>query len=81
MFFYKYAHYFESLDESKNEIEKLLNDGIRSIGWDLSLNVENGIKNRHPDPERDYATAEFESAKNIQPTCRLFAAVELTSKF
>jgi hypothetical protein len=26
-------------------------DGIRSPGWDLSLNVERAIKDGHPNPE------------------------------
>jgi len=52
LWFYKYAHYFESLEESENEIEKLLKEGIRSPGWDLILNVEVAIKNGHPNPEK-----------------------------
>ena len=52
LWFYKYAHYFESLDEAENTIEELLNAGIRSIAWDLSLNVKTGIKNGHPNPKK-----------------------------
>ncbi|MGL1931931.1 MAG: tetratricopeptide repeat protein [Desulfotalea sp.] len=52
LWFYKYAHYFETLDESKNAIEELLNNDIRSIGWDLSLSVKIGTENGHPNPNK-----------------------------
>ena len=48
--FYKYAHYFETLDESEKAIEELLKEGVRSIGWILDQNVEVAIENGHPDP-------------------------------
>ncbi len=52
LWFYRYAHYSEFLDEAEENIEKLLDEGIRSIGWDLSENVKIAIKNGHPRPER-----------------------------
>ncbi len=52
LWFYRYAHYSEFLNEAEDNIEKLLDEGIRSIGWDLSENVKIAIKNGHPRPER-----------------------------
>jgi len=52
LWFYKYAHYLESLDESEKAIEVLLKEGIRSIGWNLDKNVEVAIENGHPNPEK-----------------------------
>ena len=52
LWFYKYAHYLESLDESEKAIELLLKEGVRSIGWNLDKNVEVAIENRHPNPEK-----------------------------
>lgn len=52
LWFYKYAHYFDSLEESENAIEELLNEGYQSIGWDLTQNVEIAIKNGHPNPKK-----------------------------
>jgi len=50
LWFYKYAHYFESLEKSEKEIELLLKEGIQSIDWDLSKNIEVAIENGHPNP-------------------------------
>jgi len=52
LWFYKYAHYLESLDESEKTIEKLLKEGVRSVGWNLEDNIEVAIKNGHPNPNR-----------------------------
>jgi tetratricopeptide (TPR) repeat protein len=52
LWFYKYAHYFESIDESEKEIELLLKEGVRSIGWNLEQNVQVAIKNGHPNPKK-----------------------------
>ncbi|MES2574465.1 MAG: hypothetical protein V4572_05955 [Bacteroidota bacterium] len=52
LWFYKYAHYFESLEESEKIIEELLKDGIQSINWDLDQNIEVAIENNHPNPEK-----------------------------
>ncbi len=52
LWFYKYAHYPESLDESEKAIESLLKEGVRSIGWNLDKNVEVAIENGHPNPEK-----------------------------
>lgn len=52
LWFYKYAHYLDSLDKSEDAIELLLKEGIRSIGWSLDKNVEIAIKNGHPNPEK-----------------------------
>lgn len=52
LWFYRYAHYFEFLDESEKAIEALLKEGIVSEGWDLSMNVKVAIENGHPNPEK-----------------------------
>ncbi|MCB9354240.1 MAG: hypothetical protein H6575_06705 [Lewinellaceae bacterium] len=52
IWFYRYAHYFELIDEAEKKIGELLKDGIRSIGWDLSLNVKIGIESGHPEPKK-----------------------------
>jgi len=52
LWFYKYAHYLESINEAEKEIEKLLIKGIKSPGWDLSMNVKVGIENGHPNPKQ-----------------------------
>jgi Tfp pilus assembly protein PilF len=52
LWFYKYAHYLESLDESEKKVEELLKEGVRSIGWNLDKNVEVAIESGHPNPEK-----------------------------
>jgi tetratricopeptide (TPR) repeat protein len=52
LWFYKYAHYFESLNESEKAIEVLLKEGVRSIGVNLNQNIEVAIENEHPNPEK-----------------------------
>lgn len=52
LWFYKYAHYLESLEEAEKTLEELLNQEYRSIGWDLTRNVEIAVKNGHPNPKK-----------------------------
>ena len=52
LWFYKYAHYLESLDEAEKAIEDLLKEEVQSIGWNLDINVEIAIKDGHPNPEK-----------------------------
>jgi protein O-mannosyl-transferase len=52
LWFYKYAHYFDSHNESENKVDELLKEGVRSVGWNLDKNVEVAIENGHPNPER-----------------------------
>ena len=52
LWFYKYAHYLESIEESEKIIEVLLSEGVRSIDWNLDLNVKTAIENGHPNPEK-----------------------------
>ncbi len=65
LWFYKYAHYFESLDESENKIEELLKEGVQSIGWNLDKNVEVAIKNGHPNPEKLKELAQRVSTEKV----------------
>ena len=50
LWFYKYAHYTESLAEAESKIEEFVKEGVRSLGWNLEENVEAAIKNGHPNP-------------------------------
>ena len=52
LWFYRYAHYPEYLKEAETEIENLLKNGFRSVGWDFSGNIEQAIKNGHSNPEK-----------------------------
>ena len=52
LWFYRYAHFPKFLSEAENKIEELLNNGIRSIGWDFSGNIERAIKDGHPNPKK-----------------------------
>jgi len=51
--FYRYAHIKdpESRADAINRIRELLQDGVRSPGWDLSENVTRAIEDGHPHPE------------------------------
>ncbi len=52
LLFYSYAH--EDDEAGRNhalrEIKKLIIEGVRSPNFDMSLNVERGIEDRHPNP-------------------------------
>jgi hypothetical protein len=51
-YFYRYAHAWKDVgDESLARIPESIRQGIRSPGWDLSLNVERAIADGHPEPE------------------------------
>ena len=56
LWFYKYAHYFETEMGYEKEIELLLNKGIRTIDSFLDMSVAVAIKNGHPNP---YKLIEF----------------------
>ena len=49
LWFYRLAHYSEYFEQAKKEIDKLLDKGIRSIGWDFSRNIKQAKKEGHPD--------------------------------
>ncbi len=42
--FYRLAHFPETADVSRKAIEKLLEEGVRSPGWDFSQNIEQAEK-------------------------------------
>lgn len=50
--FYEYAHSneIETRRESLVSIKSLLNQGIKSPGWDLSENIKRAVENGHPHP-------------------------------
>ncbi len=52
LWFYKYAHYQDSLAESEKAIEELLNEGVQSIDWNFDKNIEIAIANGHPNPDK-----------------------------
>ena len=49
--FYRLAHYPEWRKQAKEEIEALLQKGVRSPNWDLSANIERAVQDGYPDPE------------------------------
>ncbi len=49
LWFYRYACFYKDYPESKEQITRLLNDGIRSPGWNLTDLVEKVRKMRHPE--------------------------------
>jgi protein O-mannosyl-transferase len=61
--FYRYAIFFRDYPESKEEIEKLLKQGIISLEQDLSGVIEVAKKHNHPDID-----LLFEYAKKISGT-------------
>ncbi len=52
IWFYQYAHDFDSLEESEKAIVDLLDEGHQSVGWDFSENIRVAIEDGHPNPER-----------------------------
>jgi Tfp pilus assembly protein PilF len=50
LWFYRYAHYEEHRNRAHQEIEQLLSKGARSVGWNLTANIERAIADGHPDP-------------------------------
>ncbi len=49
LWFYRYAHYREYLDEGKKQLQKLIDSGINSLEWDFNSHVEIAKRNGHPD--------------------------------
>jgi len=47
LWFYRLAHYSEYFDTAQKELDKLLDKGYKSIGWDFSKNIERAKKERH----------------------------------
>ncbi len=52
LWFYRYAHYPESIEESEKVLEDLIKDGITSPGWNFEFNIETAIASGHPYPEK-----------------------------
>ena len=52
LWYYRYAHFPEYLEEAEKEIEDLLTKGVKSIGWNFEGNIEQAIKDKHPDIEK-----------------------------
>ena len=49
LWFYRYACFYEDYPESKEQVTRLLNDGIRSPGWNLTDLVEKVKEMHHPE--------------------------------
>lgn len=66
LWFYRYAHYQEYLTQAEQEIEKLLQAGIQSIGWHLEQNIEVAMANNHSNPNKlkEFAQRITELPKN-----------------
>lgn len=52
LWFYRYAHYPEYLKQGEQELEKLIEQGAKSIDWNLQAHVDIAAKNGHPDIEK-----------------------------
>ena len=52
LWFYCYAVFPEKFPESRQKIEELLEQGIKSIGWDLSEIVKIAEKEKHSEIEK-----------------------------
>lgn len=52
LWFYRYAHYPEYFEQGEKELERLINHGAKSIGWNLQANVDMAAKHGHPDIEK-----------------------------
>ncbi|WP_350288270.1 hypothetical protein [uncultured Croceitalea sp.] len=52
LWFYRYAHYPEYLLEAEQKIEELLEESVRSVGWDFSQNIKAAIKENHPNQKK-----------------------------
>ncbi|MBP1680932.1 MAG: hypothetical protein H6Q35_1271 [Proteobacteria bacterium] len=57
LWFYRLAHFSEYYEEAKKNIEQLLKEGVRSIGWDFSQNIEQAKRegNTHTKELQAYA--------------------------
>ena len=57
LWFYRLAHFPEYFEEAKIELDRLLEDGHKSIGWDLSENITQAEKEGFKDIRilEDYA--------------------------
>ena len=49
LWFYRYACFYKDYPESRAQVTRLLNDGIRSPGWNLTDLVEKVGEMRHPE--------------------------------
>ena len=46
LWFYRFAHYEEYINEAQEKLDKLLKKGYRSIGWDFTDNIERARKDK-----------------------------------
>jgi protein O-mannosyl-transferase len=59
--FYRFAHFFENnqqMEADRIQIESMLKNGVRSIHWDFSQNIERAVLDGHPHPEMLYSLAQ-----------------------
>ncbi|MDC0933311.1 tetratricopeptide repeat protein [Arcobacteraceae bacterium] len=49
LWFYRFAHYSEYFEKAKKELNNLLKNSYKSIGWDFSRNIAQAKKEGHPD--------------------------------
>ena len=52
LWFYRYAHYPKYFEEAAEQLEKILKEGGKSIGWNLQPHVEIAEANGHKDVAR-----------------------------
>jgi len=64
LWFYRYAHFPEFRTEAEGKIQELLSKNIRSLGWNFENNIEQALKDNHPDPKRLKQLAKQISSEN-----------------
>ncbi|MEM9546579.1 MAG: SIR2 family protein [Bacteroidota bacterium] len=48
LWFYRYAHYKKWLEKAEAELEKLIVQGVKSVGWNFQAHIDIAEKNNHP---------------------------------
>jgi len=51
LWFFRLAHYSEYFDKAQKELDRLLDNGIRSIGWDFDDNIQRALDDGFEDIE------------------------------
>jgi tetratricopeptide (TPR) repeat protein len=62
LWFYRYAHYEEYLTEGERELIVLLNNGAKSIGWDLESHIK--LAEKHPNLKQLKYFAKYITCEN-----------------
>ncbi len=52
LWIYRFSHFSQYYEEADSKIEKLLSQGVKSIGWDFSTDIDAAQKANHPKLEK-----------------------------